>query len=72
MTLEHRADKKTVELLDTAADSLNAARLALDQAEHGRFTEWYDSDTKFKMDGLEEGIQQTRDSILAADELLEK
>jgi hypothetical protein len=72
MTLETRADKKTVELLDTAADSLKAARLALDQAEHGRFTEWYDSDTKFKMDGLEEGIQQTRDSILAADELLEK
>jgi len=67
MTLETGADGKTVELLDMAANSLDATRSALDQAEHDRFTRWYDSDTKFKMDGLEERIQQARDSILTAD-----
>jgi hypothetical protein len=67
MTLETGAGESTVDLLDTAANSLDAARLALDQAEHGRFTKWYDSDTKFKIDGLEERIQQARDSIQAAD-----
>jgi len=67
MTLETGAGESTVDLLDTAANSLDAARLALDQAEHGRFTKWYDSDTKFKIDGLEERIQQARDSIQVAD-----
>jgi hypothetical protein len=67
MTLEAGPDAKTVELLDKAANSLDATRSALDQAEHGKFTGWYDSDTKFKMDGLEERIQQATDSIQATD-----
>jgi hypothetical protein len=67
MTLETGAEEKTVELLDNAANSLDATQSALDQAEHSRFTGWYDSDTKFKMDGLEERIQQARNSIQAAD-----
>jgi len=68
MTLEVGASKETVDLLDLAANSLNAARHALDQAAHGRFTGWYDTDTKFKLDGLEEHIRQARDSIHATDE----
>jgi len=71
MTLETGADKKTVEILDMAANSLDATRHALDQAEHGRFTGWYDSDTKFKMNGLEERIQQARSSILPVDGKME-
>ena len=67
MTLEGGADKKAVELLELAANKLNATRQALDQAEHGRFTGWYDTDTKFKMDGLEERIQQARESLQAND-----
>ena len=68
MTLEVGASKETVDLLGLAANSLNAARHALDQAAHGRFTGWYDTDTKFKLDGLEERIRQARDSIHATDE----
>ena len=67
MNLETGANETTVELLDMAADSLGAARHALDQAEHGKFTGWYDGDSKFKMDGLEQRIQQARDGIQAAD-----
>ncbi|MCH8943640.1 MAG: glycosyl hydrolase 115 family protein [Proteobacteria bacterium] len=67
MTLESGAGESTVDLLDTAANSLDATRHALDQAEHGRFTRWYDGDTKFKMDGLKERIHQARDNIRAAD-----
>ena len=71
LTLEVGASNKTVDLLDLAASSLNTARHALEQAEHSRFTGWYDTDTKFKMDGLEERIQQARDSIQANDEEME-
>jgi hypothetical protein len=65
MTLESGADKQTVKLLDSAVSSLADARRALHKAEHGKFTGWYDSDTKFKMDGLKERIRQVRDSILS-------
>ena len=71
MTLESGAEESTVDLLDTAANSLDATRHALDQAEHGRFTRWYDSDTKFNMNRLEERIQQARNSIRATDGKME-
>lgn len=57
MALETGTDMHSVDYLDAAASSLKAAQLALDEAEHGEFTAWYDSDTKFKMDGLKERIQ---------------
>jgi hypothetical protein len=71
MTLESGANKQTVELLDLAANRLDATQHALDQAEHGRFTGWYDNDTKFKMKDLEKRIQETRASIQAADGITE-
>ncbi len=63
MTLETGADAQTIEQLELAAGSLKAAREALSEAEHGKFTKWYDSDTKFKMDGLEERIQAVLSSF---------
>ena len=63
MTLETGADDQTVSELDKAASSLKAARRTLEEAEHGRFTGWYDGDTKFKMNGLKERIQAVRDSL---------
>ena len=67
MTLESGAGESTVDLLDMATNSLDATRRTLSEAEHGRFAGWYDSDTKFDMNGLEERIQQARDSIQATD-----
>jgi len=63
MTLETGAGENTLKLLDMAANSLKVARHALDEAEHDRFTGWYDNDTKFKLDGLEDRIQEVRDAI---------
>ena len=66
MTLESGTNEQTIELLDLAANRLDATQRALDQAEHGRFSGWYDNDTKFKMKDLEKRIQETRASIQAA------
>ena len=63
MTLESGASQETTDHLDMALQRLLAARHALDEAEHGRFERWYDSDTKFKMHGLEERIQGVRSSL---------
>jgi hypothetical protein len=63
MTLETGAGELTVNLIEQAASSLKVSRRTLDEAEHSKFTGWYDSDTKFKMDGLEERIQAVRNSL---------
>ncbi len=63
MTLETGAGELTASLIDQAASNLKATRRALDEAEHSKFTHWYDSDTKFKMNGLEERIQAVRTSL---------
>lgn len=57
MTLEAGAGSLTVDLITEAADNLQAARNTLGEAAHGKFTGWYDHDTKFKMNGLEDRIQ---------------
>jgi hypothetical protein len=66
MTLETGVGEETVNQLESAANSLEAVRRTLDEAEHGRFAGWYDSDTKFKLNGLEERIGQARESVRAA------
>ena len=63
MTLESGASQETTDHLEMALQRLLAARHALDEAEHGRFERWYDSDTKFKMHGLEERIQGVWSSL---------
>jgi hypothetical protein len=63
MTLETGTGSETANELDKAGSSLKTARRALEEAEHGRFTGWYDGDTKFKMNGLKERIQAVRDSL---------
>ena len=56
MTLETGAGPLTINTLTEATGHLQDARNALGEAAHGKFSGWYDSDTKFKMDGLEERI----------------
>jgi hypothetical protein len=63
MTMESGAGEHTVELLDRAAGSLQSARRALAEAEHGRFDRWYEGDEKFRLDGLEERIRAAREVI---------
>lgn len=63
MTLESGAGQQTIDQLETAASRFQAARQALAEAAHGKFEGWYDSDTKFKMDGVEQRIQAVLDSL---------
>jgi hypothetical protein len=65
MTLETGADGRTIALLEAAESSLDAARRALGEAEHGRFEHWYEGDDKFRLDGLEERIRAAREVIRA-------
>jgi hypothetical protein len=71
MTLESGANQQTIKLLDLAVTRLDAAQHALDQAEHSRFSGWYDTDTKFKMNDLDKRIRDTRTSVLPAGEYTE-
>jgi hypothetical protein len=63
MTLEEGVGEQTTTQLEIAANSLEDARSTLEEAEHSKFTGWYDNDTKFKMDGLEERISAIRTSL---------
>ena len=57
MTLDGGAGDTTVELLELAAHNFNTAREAINETAHGKFTGWYESDDKFRIDGIEERIQ---------------
>jgi len=63
MTLESGAGRQTIHQLELAVSSFQAARQALAEAAHGEFEGWYDTDTKFKMNGVEEHIQAVLDDL---------